>query len=129
MRDQNLIQIRPQLNLPLSNSTIEMSLTVESFQNTTLRPILKMQHDLILLIWKNYLEKQKKNRFPVNNRPLEAEFMAQTLKSDMKFKNRLIGTLIGHFTADEFSFFAENETELLRRMTDLLIQRLQSTIV
>lgn len=66
--------------------------------------------------------------FPTTNPRLQAEFIAHNVKSDLKFKNRLIGTLIGHFTADEFAFFAENEAELTRRMTDLLVQRLQSTI-
>jgi hypothetical protein len=47
----------------------------------------------------------------------------------MKLKNRLLGILIGHFTADEFVFFSQNEAELTRRMTDLLVQRLQSTII
>ena len=87
-----------------------------------------MQHDLILLIWQNYLSKQKKEVFPKTNHLRQAEFIAHNLKSDLKFKNRLIGTLIGHFTTDEFTFFAENEAELTRRMTDLLVQRLRSTI-
>jgi hypothetical protein len=52
--------------------------------------------------------------------------MEQTIKSDAKLKNRFLGTIIGHFTADEFAFYAENEAELIRRMTDLLVQRLGS---
>ena len=128
MRNQNLISIRPQLNLSPSNLTAEKQPTIESFQNSTLRPILKMQHDLILLIWKNYLSKQKKEVFPTTNHLRQAEFISHNVKSDLKLKNRFIGTIIGHFTADEFTFFAENEAELMRRMTDLLVQRLQSTI-
>ena len=57
-----------------------------------------------------------------------SEFIAQTVKSDMKLKNKLLGTLIGHFTLAEFAFFADNENELTRRMTDLLVQRLMSTV-
>lgn len=60
---------------------------------------------------------------------LQSDIIAQTVKSDMKLKNRLLGILIGHFTADEFVFFSQNEAELTRRMTDLLVQRLQSTII
>ncbi len=66
--------------------------------------------------------------FPASNHRLQAEFIAHNVKSDLKFKNRLIGTLIGHFTAEEFAFFADNEAELTRRMTDLVVQRLQSAI-
>ena len=68
-----------------------------------------------------------KNVFPTKRNQLLA-FIAQIIKSDMKLKNRFIGIIMGHFTIEEFAFFAENEAELMRRMTDLLVQRLQSTI-
>ena len=128
MRDQNLIQIRPQLNLPSPSSTTAPLPTLESFQNDSLRPILKMQHDLLLLIWQNHLVKQLKNVVPTGTTLQISEFIAQTVKSDMKLKNKLLGTLIGHFTLAEFAFFADNENELTRRMTDLLVQRLMSTV-
>ena len=128
MRDQNLIQIRPQLNLPSPSSTTAPLPTLESFQNDTLRPILKMQHDLLLLMWQNHLVKQLKNVVPTGTTRQISEFIAQTVKSDMKLKNKLLGTLIGHFTLTEFAFFADNENELTRRMTDLLVQRLMSTV-
>ena len=128
MRDQNLILIRPQLNLPSLSSTTAPLPTLESFQNDSLRPILKMQHDLLLLIWQNHLVKQLKNVVPMGTTRQISEFIAQTVKSDMKLKNKLLGTLIGHFTLAEFAFFADNENELMRRMTDLLVQRLMSTV-
>ena len=129
MRDQNLLHIRPQLNLSLTKSTIEERQTIESFQNLTLRPILKMQHDLLLMIWKNYCEKQLKHGFLTKSPLLQSEHIAKSFKSDFKLKNRLLGVLIGHFTADELIFFMENEAELTRRMTDLMVQRLQSTLI
>lgn len=70
-----------------------------------------------------------KNVLPKTDPLLQSEFIRQTIKSDMKLKNRLLGILIGHFTADEFVFFSRNEAELTRRMTDLLVQRLQSAII
>jgi hypothetical protein len=75
-------------------------------------------------MWKNYIEKQMKNVLPKTHPLLQSEFIRQTIKADMKLKNRLLGILIGHFTADEFVFFSQNEAELTRRMTDLMIQRL-----
>lgn len=32
---------------------------LEYFQNTTVRPIIKMQHHLLILSFKNYLKKKK----------------------------------------------------------------------
>ena len=40
-RDQNVRSIRPELDLKNKNT-----LPIEKFQNETLRPILKLQHEL-----------------------------------------------------------------------------------
>ena len=37
----------------------EATTEIESFQNKTLRPIIKMQHDLLILSFQNYLVKRK----------------------------------------------------------------------
>ena len=50
--DEKKISIRPELNL---SSTIPD----EDFQNRTLRPVLKLQHDLILLLFISFCDKQK----------------------------------------------------------------------
>ena len=46
---------RPLLQNLLQEGTSE----IESFQNTTIRPIVKMQHHLLLISFKNYLQKRK----------------------------------------------------------------------
>ena len=46
---------RPLLQNLLQEGTSE----IESFQNTTIRPIVKMQHQLLLISFKNYLQKRK----------------------------------------------------------------------
>ena len=122
MRNQELLSIRPILQLPLTETGI-----TESFQNTTLRPILKYQHDLMVLLFKNYIKKRKNAYFKLS--PLQKlDYIQQAVKTDVAFKNRLAGLIIGHFTNEEFLTFSENETELLRRLTDLIVQRLQSAI-
>jgi hypothetical protein len=80
-------------------------------------------------MWKNYSEKQLKNVLPTNKFFSKSVFITQTIKSDAKLKNRLLGTVIGHFTEEEFAFFADNEPELTRRMTDLLVQRIVTASV
>ena len=54
MRNQELLSIRPNLSLPVIETGV-----IEQFQNTTLRPILKYQHDLLILHFKNYIIKRK----------------------------------------------------------------------
>jgi hypothetical protein len=98
-RTEQLLDLRPQLNLEVKNST-----EIEKFQNSTLRPILKFQHDLFILQFQYYI------------------------KTDNHFKNELIGMVIGLFTSEELDFFRMNESELKRRISEMVIQRIQSVV-
>ena len=55
-RDQKILQQRP--DIPTSKINDQMS-AEEYFQNATLRPILKLQNDLFLLVFRNYISKHK----------------------------------------------------------------------
>jgi hypothetical protein len=128
MRDKKIIELRPELpnvTLPIIEDSNSI-LSIEVFQNQTLRPILKLQHDLLIAIFKHQIM-VRKNAFYNLPEKSRSEYISHTLKNDLKFKNRLIGVIIGHFTLEEYSFFENNEAELTRRITDLLIQRLIST--
>ena len=47
---------------PIIKNLIKKHTTeIESFQNTTIRPIIKMQHLLLVASFNNYLEKRKVN--------------------------------------------------------------------
>jgi hypothetical protein len=120
MRDIDIQKIRPVLGLDSSAST-----AIEAFQNNTLRPVLKLQHDLLQSVFTHQMVLRKSSFFALNvaKRAIHIE---ETVKNDLKFKNRLVGLIVGHFTLEEYQFFQENETELTRRLTQLLIQRLKS---
>ena len=51
-----------------------------------------------------------------------------SIRKDLKFKNLLVGVITGHFTLEEWTTFTENEGELTKRMTNLLVQRLMSQV-
>jgi hypothetical protein len=120
MRDTDIQKIRSVLGLDSTAST-----ALEAFQNNTLRPVLKLQHDLLKAIFRHQIV-LRKNSFFALNAAKQAIYVEETVKNDTKFKNRLVGLVIGHFTLEEYQFFQDNETELTRRLTQLLIQRLQS---
>lgn len=130
MRDKKIIELRPELS-NVTLPTIEDNnpiLSIEAFQNQTLRPILKLQHDLLIAIFSHNIV-VRKNAFYNLPEKSRSEYVSHTLKNDLKFKNRLIGVIIGHFTLEEYSFFENNEAEITRRITDLLIQRLISAFI
>jgi hypothetical protein len=123
MREENLLLMRPVLNIETAESSV-----IEQFQNVTLRPILKFQHDLYVTLFRNYIEKRK-NTFIDLSKGQRLAYILASIKDDLKFKNRLLGVAIGHFTAAEFAIFSENEAELTRRFTALVVQRLQSAVL
>ena len=120
----NLLQLRPQIPTILNEQEISPA---ERFQNLTLRPILKLQNELLVEIFKQYIKKRK-GVFHQLSPVKREEYIQNSLRQDLKFKNLLLGTIIGHFTLEEWITFQKQEKELIRRMTSLLIQRLQSQI-
>jgi hypothetical protein len=120
MRDAQLPTIRPQLELDTTLSSLE-----EQFQNNVLRPILKLQHPLLLAIFKHGIEKHHKTyqNLPKNERLL---LIASFIKHDHKMRQLLAGTVIGHFTIEEYLIFQQYESGLMRRLISLMVQRLQS---
>ena len=124
-RTTQLTQIRPILDLVIASTEIE------KFQNNTLRPILKFQNPIVLQLFQNYINKRfrkKKNTFAGMDISDQNIFINKTMKTDVRLKNILLGIVIGQFTLEELAFYHMNESEINRRITTLLIQRLQSQI-
>jgi hypothetical protein len=118
--DQQLLQCRPVIQLPATPSSGE-----EQFQNETLRPILKMQHPLLVRLFAAEI-RRRKNVFFALSPADQLVWIADAVRANPRFRSLLLGTVIGHFTLDELFRFERNESEYLRRIVSLIIQRLQS---
>ena len=118
--DQQLLALRPDLSLNIAQSTPE-----EAFQNQTLRPILKMQHPLLAGLFTAYIHKRKDAYFLLS-KSARLAWIAHSVRTDLRFRNLLVGTVIGHFTEKELAEYLANEPENMRRIVGLLVQRLQS---
>jgi hypothetical protein len=110
---------------PILTFEIEAQTEIEKFQNNILRPILKMQHDLLVEIFKRYCEKRKGIFDKLSDKDKQI-YIEQAVKRDMKFKHYLEGIITGMFTLEEYQKFMENEEELTKRLVNMLVQRLQS---
>ena len=125
MADQNLTpkkSIRPQIPNALFLDTMSGE---ERFQNSTLRPILKLQNKILLAILRDYIveketkkasksksetEKEAKNKkgyfrlSPIKQR----EYIDTVFQKDIKLKSQLVGMIIGHFDLEEYNLYAQN---------------------
>ena len=99
----------------------------EKFQNQTLRPILKLQNDLFIEVFKNHISKHK-NDFYLYSVEKKLQFIENSIQKDIKFRNALKGIVIGLFTLDEYATYIQNSSSLNKRMMHMLIERLKSQV-
>lgn len=123
-RTQKLQSIRPLI--PSARIVPNMS-DDERFQNLTLRPILKLQNDLFLASFQNYIKKMK-NTFYELKLEKRLDYVTKAIQKDIKFRNSLKGIIIGQFTVDEYEIYIQNSSALNKRMMNMVIKRIQDQI-
>ena len=99
----------------------------EFFQNETLRPIMKLQNDLLLAVFQNYIESSKVDFSQISNEK-RMIFIENAIKKDIKFQNSLKGIVIGLFTSEEYVRYSSNSSALSKRITNLLLERIKSQV-
>ncbi|APZ47880.1 glyoxalase [Polaribacter reichenbachii] len=99
----------------------------EAFQNSVLRPIIKMQHTLLIAFFKSYLIKRKID-FSVLSEQKKRAKIKSVLEKDLQFKNQILGAILGHFSLDEYEVYQNNSSEFNRRIKQIITKRLQDSI-
>ena len=114
------LSIRPQIetiNWDVNSSDIEF------FQNQTLRPIIKMQNDLLLEFFKDHSLSRKINLEELTEIKRN-EFVSASLNKDSKLKLSLNHLIIGQFSVNEFEVYKLNKSEFNKRIIKMIEQRL-----
>lgn len=124
-RDSHLLEIRPEL--PHAKLNHNMS-PEERFQNQTLRPVAKIQNDLMVEMFRNYARKHK-NVFYDLSIEKRLDYIENAIHKDMKFRNSLKGMMIGQFTLEEYEIYIENSSALNKRMMNIVKERIKSNIL
>ena len=119
-RSLNLNQIRPVITSALIYDTMSDD---ERFQNVTLRPVIKLQNELFIEVFKNYVSKHK-NVFYELSLSKQLDYIENAIHKDMKFRNSLKGMVIGQFTIEEYDIYIKNSSALNKRMMNLVKQRI-----
>tara|TARA_R110000850_G_scaffold80862_1_gene173509 strand:+ start:56432 stop:56872 length:441 start_codon:yes stop_codon:yes gene_type:complete len=123
-RELDLVALRPEI--PSAIVTPLMSFD-EQFQNKTLRPIVKLQNELFVMVFRNYVSKHK-NVFYTLSLDKRLQYIENAIQKDIKFRNSLKGMVIGQFTIEEYELYIQNSSSLNKRMMNLVIERLKSNI-
>ena len=119
-RSDHLLSMRPTIT---SAKIYDSMSSEERFQNKTLRPVIKMQHDLILTVFSNYISKRK-NVFYELSLENQLAYIENAIHKDMKFRNSLKGMIIGQFTIEEYRLYIKTSSTLNKRMMNIVKERL-----
>ncbi|OMQ09057.1 glyoxalase [[Flexibacter] sp. ATCC 35103] len=99
----------------------------ELFQNQTIRPILKLQNDLFIAVFINYVNKNKADFYSYTVEK-KLQTIENSIQKDIKFRNSLKGIIMALFTLEEYDAYIQNSSSLNKRMMNLLVERLKSQV-
>jgi len=100
---------------------------LELFQNQTLRPVIKMQHDLLIASFNMYKAKRKIDFSSLTDQKKRSKSKAVFVK-DINYKNLTLGFIIGAFSLEEFAYYSLNASELNKRIIQIVIRRVQDSL-
>lgn len=112
-RTKLILDIRPELHLNASKGPHE------SFQNMVLRPILKLQHEIIMKSCEEMVLKFD-SKFKAFKREERLVIIRQTLSADAHNRRFLLGLVIGMFTYDELVYYFANQKEVQKRVYSMI---------
>ncbi len=123
-REQILTDIRPDI---VSATFDEVTSEQEKLQNQVLRPIIKFQHEFLLVYFSQYLIKHKRD-IKATDMATRIQIVEKLLQSDIPLRNVLIGSIIGFMTQQEVIKYYKYESELRNRSVHMIAGRLAEAI-
>ena len=100
----------------------------EDFQNTILRPIIKMQHELLIAFFNHHVKKRKVDIAGLSSLK-KNELISNIFKSDTNFKTEVRGLIRGHFTVGEYTLYESMASDMNKRILTMIKERLLSVFV
>jgi hypothetical protein len=123
-KNETRTQIRPLIK---EAKILENCSKEEVFQNLTLRPILKLQNNLLLGLFQNQLLNGKIIWKELSSDKKES-ILERLFKKDLLFKNSIIYLIVGQFTVEELDFFLTNKKAFSKRICQMAKERVFSQI-
>jgi hypothetical protein len=100
------------------------ALTPGDFLHQTLRPLLKLQNDLLLAVAADFV---RDHHIPLTTAsPTDQErLLGELLTRNTKLRYTVIGLVTALFTTAELAFYRQHRPELNRRLLELATRRVQ----
>ncbi|MVN75970.1 hypothetical protein GO988_06505 [Hymenobacter sp. HMF4947] len=121
--DDALLALRPAIAgqpAPIPTPT-----EIADFQHQVLRPLLKLQHELLAATVTDFAldyHVPLATAAPAEAARLRADLLAR----NTRLRATLIGIIAGLLRSEEFAFYRQHRSELNRRLLDLVAERLAS---
>ena len=113
-------KVRPKLPVALTEGELKEE---ELFQNMVLRPVIKMQHDLLIMRVKSHFI-SKRVLFNVMDNKKRTEAIIQAFQNDHNLKKEIQGMIIGQLTVLEFQQYLKIERSLNKRIVQMVRNRM-----
>lgn len=94
----------------------------EDFQNKVLRPIIKMQSDLLILHLNTKLDLLKIDLSQYNSIK-QKEVLTKLFHKDQSFKREILGIIVGQFTLEEYRAYNPISKEISKRISQIVLNR------
>jgi hypothetical protein len=118
-------KVRPTLPESLTQGALKEE---ELFQNMVLRPVIKMQHDILILRVKSYFT-SKRVMFNMMDKKKRTVAIEQAFLGDNAFKKEIQGMILGQLNADEFKGYLKSERSMNKRIIQMVRNRMLDSIL
>ncbi|MBO2010668.1 hypothetical protein [Hymenobacter negativus] len=110
-----LLNLRP----TVPTETTDADGSAGAFLHATLRPVLKLQNDLLLAVVADFVREHHITLRPTDQHHQLAELMSR----NTKLRYTVVGLITGQFTTEEYAFYRQHRSECNRRLLELAQRR------
>lgn len=118
-------KVRPKLPDSLTDGKLKEE---ELFQNMVLRPVIKMQHDVLILRVKSYFS-SKRVMFNVMDKKKRTLAIEKAFLGDNAFKKEIQGMILGQLDTTEYQRYLKYERTMNKRIIQMVRNRMLDSIL
>ena len=118
-------KVRPKLPDSLTEGKLKEE---ELFQNMVLRPVIKMQHDVLILRVKSYFT-SKRVMFNVMDKKKRTLAIEKAFLGDNAFKKEIQGMVLGQLDTTEYQRYLKYERTMNKRIIQMVRNRMLDSIL